>query len=224
MKQDRVHPRTAAQIQRKYGKKVATTATVAEDAAKEATQASASAESAAKAAAAATQDLSGLKAELALTIKVNENGEVVSEINGVAQVIKFLANCISIQSDNFTLAEDGTVAVKGINIDGGSIVLAMKNEDGEITGYVKIGEKYAQLSVDSEDYAFGSGCSLGFLPNAICFSAGGAASTTLPIQFSYENGAYRCGLVGDWYIKHGTVHLADKIDELEARIKALEGS
>ena len=218
MKQDRIHPRTAAQLQRKYGKNVVKNTEIAENAQKEATQAAEAAESAAKAAQTAAKDITELEAKLELTVKINEKGEVVSEINGVANVIKFLANCISIQSDKFKLADDGSV-----EINGGSIVLAMK--DGEtVTGYVKIGEKFARLSVDSTDYAFGSGCSLGLLANAVCFSAGGADNVSLPIQFSYVNGEYRFGLVGDWYIERGTVHLANKIKELEERIKTLEGS
>lgn len=216
-KQDRIYPRTAVALQRKYGKKVTEGAETAVAARQEAEQAAEVAQTAAQNASKSAQAVAEMESKLDLTLKVNENGEVISEINGVANVIKFLANCISIQSDKFKLTEDGSV-----EINGGSIVLAMK--DGEtVTGYVKIGEKFARLSVDSTDYAFGSGCSLGLLANAVCFSAGGAENVSLPIQFSYVNGEYRFGLVGDWYIERGTVHLANKIKELEERIKALEG-
>lgn len=206
MKQDRIHPRTAAQLQRKYGKNIAETA-------KEATQAATAAESAAKAAQTAAKDITELEAKLELTVRVNENGEVVSEINGVANVIKFLANCISIQSDNFTLAEDGKVTAKGIDIDGGAIVLKMSGG-----GYVRIGEKVDVLAVDSEDFGSGSGSRVGILPSAIQFSSGVAGSSTMPIQFEYADGAYKYRLMGDWYI--GNVKLSDLI----TRIEALGGS
>jgi hypothetical protein len=205
MKQDRIHPRTPADLQRKYGKKVIETAEQAGDAKKEASQAT-------QDAAAAVKKASELEAKLELTVKVNENGEVVSEINGVANVIKFLANCISIQSDNFTLAENGKVVAKGIVVDGGSIVLKMSNG-----GYVRIGETVDVLAVDTEDFTEGGGSRVGILPSAIQFSSGEARTSTLPIQFAYVNGAYQYSLVGDWYI--GNVKLSD----LVSRIEALEG-
>lgn len=208
MKQDRIHPRTAVDLQRKYGRKVANTAVVAEDAAKEATQAAASAESAAKAAAEATKDLTELEAKLELTLKVNENGEVISEINGVANVIKFLANCISIQSDKFKLAEDGTV-----EINGGSICIDTKN------GRIKIGESFENLSIETDTGFYGSGCSLGITPNTILFKATEEGIGTIPIMFDYSDGAYKNRLLGDWYVGYGNVTLAD----LVSRIEALEG-
>ena len=204
MKQDRIHPRTAVDLQRKYGRKVANTAVVAEGAAKEATQAAASAESAAKAAAEATKDLTELEAKLELTLKVNENGEV----NGVANVIKFLANCISIQSDKFKLAEDGTV-----EINGGSICIDTKN------GRIKIGESFENLSIETDTGLYGSGCSLGITPNTILFKATEEGIGTIPIMFDYSDGAYKNRLLGDWYVGYGNVTLAD----LVSRIEALEG-
>ena len=193
MKQDRINPRTAAQLQRKYGKNITQTA-------KEATQAAEAAESAAQAAAAASQDLSGLKHDLALTLKVTETGEVISEINGVANIIKFLANCIRIESDNFTLTEKGSVTIK---MSGGD--------------YVRIGETVDVLAVDTDDFADGGGSRVGIMPSAIQFSSGVAQSSTLPIQFEYADGAYKFRLVGDWYI--GNVSLTDLI----RRIEPLEG-
>lgn len=228
MKQDRISPRTAVDLQRKYGRKVAKTAVVAEDAAKEATQAAASAESAAKAAAEATKDLTELEAKLELTLKVNEKGEVISEINGVAQVIKFLANCVSIQSDNFTLAKDGTVTAKGINVDGGKVVLKMS--DGNI---VRIGDSWNQMIVESSDYdaSAGSGYMLGLSPNLINFISG-AGGVSTPIRFGYTDGEFLFELSKEWNVTgistvDNTMHyinLLDKLVDLEARVKALEGS
>jgi len=201
MKQDRIHPRTAAQLQRKYGKKVT-------DSAENAANAKSESEQAAELAASAAAKANALEAKLELTVKINENGEVVSEIDGVANVIKFLANCISIQSDKFTLDPDGKVS-----INGGAIVLKMSNG-----GYVRIGETVDVLAVDTEDFTEGKGSRVGILPSAIQFSSGVAGSSTMPIQFEYADGAYKNRLVGDWYI--GNV----KLSELITRIEALEGS
>lgn len=201
MKQDRINPRTAIDLQRKYGRKVVKTAEVADDAVKEATQAAAAAESAAQAAATATQDLTKLEAKLDLTLKVNENGEVISEINGIANIIKFLANCIRIESDNFTLTETGSVTIK---MSGGD--------------YVRIGETVDVLAVDTDDFTDGSGSRVGITPSAIQFASGVAQASTLPIQFEYANGAFKNRLVGDWYI--GNVSITDLI----RRIETLEGS
>lgn len=196
-KQDRIFPRTAVDLQRKYGRKVTESGDMAMQAQREAEQAAQTAENAARIA-------TGMQAEFGLTLKVTENGEVVSEINGVANVIKFLANCIRIESDNFTLAEDGTVS-----INGGAIVLKMSNG-----GYVRIGETVDVLAVDTEDFTEGGGSRVGITPSAIQFSSGAAQSSTLPIQFAYVDGAYQYRLVGDWYF--GNVKLSDLISKIEA--------
>lgn len=194
MKQDRIHPRTPADLKRQYGSKVTKSGDMAMEAQREAEQAAQTAANAARIA-------SGVQAELGLTLKVTENGEVISEINGVANVIKFLANCIRIESDNFTLTEKGSVTVK---MSGGD--------------YVRIGETVDVLAVDTEDFTEGGGSRVGITPSAIQFSSGAAGSSTLPIQFEYADGAYKNRLVGDWYI--GDVKLSDLI----TRIEALEGS
>lgn len=226
MKQDRINPRTAADLQRKYGRKVANTAVVAEDAAKEATQAAASAESAAKSAAVAAKDITELEAKLELTLKVDENGNVISEINGVANVIKFLANSISIQSDNFTLAEDGTVTAKGISVDGGKVVLKMS--DGNI---VRIGDSWNQLVVESSDYDpdSDSGYLLGISPSLVNFVSGAGGAST-PMQFNYADGEFLFTLSKEWNVSGISgvdnamhyINILDKLVELEARLAALE--
>ncbi len=210
MKQDRIHPRTAVDLQRKYGRKVAKTAVVAEDAAKEATQAAASAESAAKAAAEATKDLTELEAKLELTLKVNENGEVISEINGVANVIKFLANCIRIESDYFTLNEDGTVSIKMTN--------------GEtVTGHIRMGNMN-RLAVESADFdqSAGSGFQNGLTYNGMHFMAGESGAGVMPMQFFFADGEYWFTLDSRFMV--GGMNIAEKLADFEARLKALEGS
>lgn len=194
MKQDRIHPRTPADLKRQYGKKVTKSGDMAMEAQREAEQAAQTASNAARIA-------GETEAKLGLTLKVTENGEVVSEINGVANVIKFLANCIRIESDHFTLTEKGSVTVK---MSGGD--------------YVRIGETVDVLAVDTEDFTEGGGSRVGITPSAIQFSSGAAQSSTLPIQFEYADGAYKSRLVGDWYIGN------TKLSELITRIEALEGS
>jgi hypothetical protein len=56
-----------------------------------------------------------VKAELELTIKKDENDKIVAMLNASANVITLKGNRISIESDNFNLAGDGTLkAKKGI--------------------------------------------------------------------------------------------------------------
>ena len=208
MKQDRINPRTAIDLQRKYGKKVVKTAEVADDAVKEATQAASAAESAAQAAAAAAKDLTELEAKLDLTLKVNENGEVISEINGVANIIKFLANCIRIESDYFTLNEDGTVSIKMTN--------------GEmVTGYIRMGN-LNRLAVESADYnrQAGSGFQNGLTYNGMHFMSGEGAGV-MPMEFFYADGEYWFTL--DRRFMVNGMNIADKLADLDARLKALEG-
>ena len=200
MKQDRIHPRTAVDLQRKYGRKVTESGDMAAEAIQQAEQAAQTAENAARIA-------TGMQAELGLTLMVTENGEVVSEINGVANVIKFLANCIRIESDNFTLAEDGTVS-----INGGSIVLQMSGGD-----YVRIGKDYDVIEIEQKEFAEGSGFRLGMTPGGLQFSAAGAQSTATPIMFGHNGTNYAFNLMGDWSVNG--VRFADLIQ----RIEALEG-
>ncbi len=222
-KQDRIYPRTAVALQRKYGKKV----TEGASAKQEAEQAAEIAQTAAQNASKSAQAVADMESKLDLTLKVNENGEVISEINGVANVIKFLANCISIQSDNFTLAEDGTVTAKGISVDGGKVVLKMS--DGNI---VRIGDSWSQLVVESSDYdpSSNSGALLGIAPSCVNFVSG-AGGVSTPMLFSYVDGKFLFTLDGRWNVSgissiDNTMHNLNILDELvslKERIAALEG-
>lgn len=208
-KQDRIYPRTAVALQRKYGKKVTEGAETAVAARQEAEQAAEMAGNAAQTAVNAAQAVSQMEAKLDLTLKVNENGEVISEINGVANVIKFLANCIRIESDYFTLNEDGTVSIKMTN---GEIV----------TGFIRMGN-LNRLAVESADYdqTAGSGFQNGLTYNGMHFMAGESGAGVMPMQFFYADGEYWFTLDSRFMVNG--MNIAEKLVDLERRIKALEG-
>ena len=204
-KQDRIYPRTAVALQRKYGKKV----TEGASAKQEAEQAAEIAQTAAQNASKSAQAVAEMESKLDLTLKVNENGEVISEINGVANVIKFLSNCIRIESDYFTLNEDGTVSIKMTN---GEIV----------TGYIRMGN-LNRLAVESADYdqTAGSGFQNGLTYNGMHFMAGESGAGVMPIQFFYADGEYWFTLDSRFMVNG--MNIAEKLADLERRMKALEG-
>ena len=106
-KQDRHGARTPADLERKYQFEKRY-----KDAAKLTETVNKNADSSNQAIEQLSQQYANLSAELGLKLGVDNDGNVVSEINGIATVIKFLANSISIRSDNFELLEDGTVIAK----------------------------------------------------------------------------------------------------------------
>lgn len=60
----------------------------------------------------ANQIAENVKAELSLVIKKGDNNQIVSMLNASADIIKIKGNRISIESDNFTLTEDGKITAK----------------------------------------------------------------------------------------------------------------
>ena len=105
-KQDRHGARTPADLERKYQfeKRYAEAAKLAETVNKNSGDSQQAIEQLSK-------QYANLSAELGMKLGVDKDGNVVSTINGVATIIKFLANSISIQSDNFKLSENGSVVM-----------------------------------------------------------------------------------------------------------------
>lgn len=96
----------------------------------------------------------------------------------------------------FYVTSAGDLYASSVNINGGKLVLKMKN--GE---YVRIGADVDVLAVDSATYASGTGVRTGILPGAIQFADGAAALSTTPIMFNYSAGeGFHHNLVGTWYI------------------------
>lgn len=61
---------------------------------------------------AANKYANDIKGELKLVVKKDENEQIVSMLNASANVIKLKGNRVSIESDNFTLTEDGKITAK----------------------------------------------------------------------------------------------------------------
>ena len=96
-KQDRQGARTPADLEQKYqfGKTFAEILGVALDAQKSVEEADAA-----------------LKAELSLKLGYDENDKVISMINAASDVIRLRSNRLIIESDKFSLDEDGTVSMR----------------------------------------------------------------------------------------------------------------
>jgi hypothetical protein len=127
-KQDRVAPRTPADLERRYGKSFNEILGVATDAR----------DSAAKALN-ETKKLQlqigeGISAQFSLSIEEDEK-KVFSLIDGEATKIRFKSNSIIIESTNFTLTEDGDVSMTGeINATEGSFGNAHITSKGSAYG------------------------------------------------------------------------------------------
>ena len=103
-KQDRQGVRTINDLERKYyfDRAFAEVMGVANDAQKAADNARD----------AANKYANDIKGELKLVVKKDENEQIVSMLNASANVIKLKGNRVSIESDNFTLTEDGKITAK----------------------------------------------------------------------------------------------------------------
>lgn len=130
-KQDKVAPRTPADLERKYGKNFAEILGVATDA-----------RDIAKEVAKETEEIklqvnNGVSAQFLLTIK-EDGTKTYSLINGSATKIHFEADSFSVDSTHFKLEEDGTVTIKkgdigGCSFDGeGNLIVPVKFLSGTI--------------------------------------------------------------------------------------------
>ena len=123
-KQDRVYPRTAAQLERQYnfGKAFNEVLGIANDVriiAEEAKKVSAEIAETSKGISLRVEDLEqGLSAQFQVTIEESEDGEtgekkVFSLINGEATEIQFKSNSLIIESDFFRLDREGKIYATG---------------------------------------------------------------------------------------------------------------
>jgi hypothetical protein len=131
-KQDKVAPRTPADLERKYGKNFAEILGVATDA-----------RDIAKEAAKETEEIklqvnNGVSAQFLLTIK-EDGTKTYSLIDGKATKIHFESDSFSVDSTHFKLQEDGTVTIKkgdigGCSFDGeGNLIVPVKFLSGTIS-------------------------------------------------------------------------------------------
>lgn len=131
-KQDKVAPRTAADLERKYGKNFSEILGIATDARDYAKEAKKEAEEL------KFQVGNGLSAQFSLSIEEDDT-KTFSLIDGSATKIHFKSDSLLIESTNFTLQEDGTVKIKkgdigGCSFDGeGNIIVPVKFLSGTIS-------------------------------------------------------------------------------------------
>lgn len=209
-KQDKVAPRTAADLERKYGKNFSEILGIATDARGYAEEAKKEAE------AIKFQVGNGLSAQFSLSIE-EDNTKTFSLINGAATKIHFKSDSLLIESTNFTLQEDGTVKIKKGNIGGcsfdgeGNIIVPVKflsgtimanqiNADGivatnvDLTGSITATEgSFGDMTITFEGNIFGipyTGCYLGSTTDDTFFGNLTFANTD---SNAYKNG-YRAVL------------------------------
>ena len=121
-KQDRIKPRTVEDLERMYQFKAAKKQqTASETLAKESHQMASEAQQK------AADSVKGLENKVDKT----DDAQIVTMINRSTEIVKFLANRLMIESDNFKLSETGSVEAKDIK-------LSNETEDGEYS--VKIEE------------------------------------------------------------------------------------
>ena len=131
-KQDKVAPRTPADLERKYSKNFAEILGVATDARDIAEEAVKETE------AIKLQVNNGVSAQFLLTIK-EDGTKTYSLIDGKATKIHFESDSFSVDSTHFTLEEDGTVTIKkgdigGCSFDGeGNLIVPVKFLSGTIS-------------------------------------------------------------------------------------------
>lgn len=131
-KQDKVAPRTPADLERKYGKNFAEILGVATDARDIAEEVAKETEEI------KLQVNNGVSAQFLLTIK-EDGTKTYSLINGSATKIHFEADSFSVDSTHFKLEEDGTVTIKkgdigGCSFDGeGNLIVPVKLLSGTIS-------------------------------------------------------------------------------------------
>ena len=131
-KQDKVAPRTAADLERKYGKNFSEILGIATDARDYAKEAKKEAEEL------KFQVGNGISAQFRLSVE-EDNKKVFSLIDGKATKIHFESDSFSVDSTYFTLQEDGTVNIRkgdigGCSFDGeGNLIVPVKFLSGTIS-------------------------------------------------------------------------------------------
>ena len=216
-KQDRIKPRTVEDLERMYKFKAA---------AQNSRETQAMASSARQSAEQASKDVAD-------KVGKNDYEEIVRMLNHATEKVVLLANRLIVQSDNFSITEDGDVSVKGkvtseeVNITGGKFDLVLSNGT-----HVRFGVGVDAFCVDSSDYdaAQGTGKRVQLTPNAIHYNQDGVGAR--PIVFSIvteENGSKTISnlingrlMLNDATASEAQIDIGKKLMELEQRISALE--
>lgn len=132
--------------------------------------------------------------KLSLYVEKTDNGQIVSMLNASADMISLAGNRVTIDSDKFKLAADGSIEATGGTIGGWSIypgyLLSDVNYDrGQFSGNV-----LARLSAGTEDempgiYFHGSGS--GTDADSANYESSGSASIKIGAGFEGTSGYYK---------------------------------
>lgn len=164
----------------------------------------------------------GVHAQLALKVETDANGNLQSKVH-------VEGDKLTIETDNFTLAEDGTIKAQNgeftgkvtsdeVDITGGKFELVMSNG-----AKVKIGVDVDVLAVDSPDYDIenGEGSRVGIFSSFIQYISGSARASVTPIVFGWdESEGFKHNLVGTWYI--GAIGSSTPVTSDETKKNSIE--
>lgn len=183
-------------------------------------------------------------AELRLTIKKDENDKIVSMLNASADLIKLKGNRISIESDNFTLTEDGKITAKNGVFDNceiketctikgkltGNTIASneIKNAKGTLSFFNTDNGIYYDFNFSMSPFASGIRLGLnswgGSNPSVFIYSESSTLTIGEKISASalgdIELGTSGKGILsGKWYYGGNEIATKSDLEELEARLK-----
>ncbi len=216
-KQDRIKPRTVEDLERMYRFK---------ETAELSKQNTFIAQAAQKSAERASQDVFN-------KVGKNDYEEIVRMLNHATEKVVLLANRLIVQSDNFSITEDGDVSVKGkvtseeVNITGGKFDIELSNGT-----HIRFGVGVDAFCVDSSDYdaARGTGKRVQLTPNAIHYNQDGVGGRAIVFSIVTEEDGSKITsnlingrlLLHDLTASEAQIDIGKKLMELEQRISALE--
>lgn len=109
-------------------------------------------------------EISGVKGEVKLKLGRDENDKIVSMLNASADVVNLKANRLKVESDNFSLSQDGTMKAKKAVLESVNIKSASSDDEnvleiGEGLFHIKsclyrgddAGDSYELLRFDAHD-------------------------------------------------------------------------
>ncbi len=194
----------------------------------------------------------GVKAELSLVIKRDDNNQIVSMLNASANVIKLKGNRVSIESDNFTLTEDGKITAKNGVFDSCEIketcqiygvlkaktISSIYDENLNCVGNISFdtGNDFsfytmtAQSGTNKAGVQIGIGAPyLGATPGVHIYSSRARGTFNEDGIDLYSGGTFalECTngtIAGTWLYNGNEIATLANITALDARLKALEGA
>lgn len=102
-----------------------------------------------------------VKAELKLKVGVDDNDQIVSMINASAEVIELRSNRLIVESDNFSISEDGKIEAKSGKIGGITITPQMLTAESGKYGVHSFVDTFGNIQDQQVGYLFIEFSSLG---------------------------------------------------------------